>query len=368
MDTTKNILDIPTGDVEPVKAHAARYYSKMADEFDDDGIIPPWEKEKAMNEKMTMETEANEKAEEETPTEEKMHMDNLQPIMGDVLTGSVHRIFTALADGWIIAGYFGQDDRILLSKAIGNALETLNRDMPEGIKNMPVHPYDVFGYMAANKPLDEKQVEQMREHYKRTKEHLIEQGGDLAQLTAASILLNMAELTTIPGDATPEEISSILLNNAETMKANAIMLEKAGATLSARNVARTSAALDSIMSAAENLQELLTSAGFFDSVEDENDDDDEKSRSKAKSALQQVLDLVGAAIALDSEKTPLEAELITEDETTIDVAAQQEPDSSTVEEDDDPEDAAARFTPEQVAQLMAEVQSGEADLGLMPLS
>lgn len=35
---------IPADDVDAVKARAARYYARMREQFDDDGIVPPWEK------------------------------------------------------------------------------------------------------------------------------------------------------------------------------------------------------------------------------------------------------------------------------------------------------------------------------------
>jgi len=45
--------------------------------------------------------------------------------MGDILTGNVHRIFTMIADDWLIAGYLSQDERLQMSAALGVALDTL---------------------------------------------------------------------------------------------------------------------------------------------------------------------------------------------------------------------------------------------------
>ncbi len=37
-------VDIPSGDVDGVKSRMGRYYARMRTQFDDDGIVPPWDK------------------------------------------------------------------------------------------------------------------------------------------------------------------------------------------------------------------------------------------------------------------------------------------------------------------------------------
>jgi HK97 family phage prohead protease len=37
-------VDIPDADADKVREHVAKYYAKMREEFDDDSIIPPWDK------------------------------------------------------------------------------------------------------------------------------------------------------------------------------------------------------------------------------------------------------------------------------------------------------------------------------------
>lgn len=43
LDGARGGVDIPEADMDDVKAHVAKYYDKMATEFEDDTITPPWE-------------------------------------------------------------------------------------------------------------------------------------------------------------------------------------------------------------------------------------------------------------------------------------------------------------------------------------
>lgn len=50
MQGARGGVDIPAADRDAVKAHIARYYDKMAKQFDDPDIIPPWERSGSRNE------------------------------------------------------------------------------------------------------------------------------------------------------------------------------------------------------------------------------------------------------------------------------------------------------------------------------
>lgn len=41
-------VDIPEADVSRVQSHLGRYYQKMRDTFEDEGIVPPWERARAL--------------------------------------------------------------------------------------------------------------------------------------------------------------------------------------------------------------------------------------------------------------------------------------------------------------------------------
>jgi len=56
--------------------------------------------------------------------------------LGDFLTGSIHRIFTVIADDLIVQGYLDQDQRRLMSHAIGLALDELNSTIPDDIMDI----------------------------------------------------------------------------------------------------------------------------------------------------------------------------------------------------------------------------------------
>jgi len=109
-------VDIPEADQEQIRRRVSRYYARMREQFDDDNIVPPWEKAKA----------AKELGSDGRPIRR----------LGDTLTGLIHRVFTMFADDMIIAGFLTQEQRIGLSAAIGDALDALNSGMPEGVADI----------------------------------------------------------------------------------------------------------------------------------------------------------------------------------------------------------------------------------------
>lgn len=58
--------------------------------------------------------------------------------LGDFLQGSIHRLFTVMCDDWYTQGYMTREERILLSSAIGDALDALTKKMPEEMANRPL--------------------------------------------------------------------------------------------------------------------------------------------------------------------------------------------------------------------------------------
>lgn len=52
---------------------------------------------------------------------------------GDMLQGTIHSVFTQMADRYYVAGYLSRDERIQLSGLIGNALDVLTAGMPETV-------------------------------------------------------------------------------------------------------------------------------------------------------------------------------------------------------------------------------------------
>lgn len=72
--------------------------------------------------------------------------------LGDVLQGTIHRAFTMLADEWYIAGLLNRDERIAISGAIGDALDSLNEAIPEDVANRVCYHGASPAFMAALAP------------------------------------------------------------------------------------------------------------------------------------------------------------------------------------------------------------------------
>jgi HK97 family phage prohead protease len=58
MQGARGGVDIPESDESGIKRHIARYYAKMAKEFDDDAIVPPWDKSEQAEEEIKATIEA----------------------------------------------------------------------------------------------------------------------------------------------------------------------------------------------------------------------------------------------------------------------------------------------------------------------
>jgi len=67
--------------------------------------------------------------------------------LGDVLQGSIHKIFTLMCDDWYTQGFMDRDERIVLSSLIGDALEILASGMPEELSKRPLQMTDMY-YMS----------------------------------------------------------------------------------------------------------------------------------------------------------------------------------------------------------------------------
>jgi len=138
--------DIPESDIDSIKSKVASYYKKMTDAFGDE-IQPPWEKS--------------------------LHIENLikqflskemtdygpQQRFGDVLQGSVHKVFNSIADKYYIGGYVNREQRILLSNAIGKALDVLSTSISDDVSQIPVYfcdDDDYHGVMSDSKESESK--------------------------------------------------------------------------------------------------------------------------------------------------------------------------------------------------------------------
>ena len=73
--------------------------------------------------------------------------------VGDLLTGSIHRAFSVIADDLIINGFLTQDQRILMSAAIGDALDALNAKIPAEIMDIKLDGDGIWFCMGAASPL-----------------------------------------------------------------------------------------------------------------------------------------------------------------------------------------------------------------------
>lgn len=84
--------------------------------------------------------------EEESEPEDKEIVDG-KPTqrLGDVLQGSIHRVFTLLTDSWYVDGYLDREQRIQLSSLIGDALGVLAQGIPEEIANLETWGHAVMG-------------------------------------------------------------------------------------------------------------------------------------------------------------------------------------------------------------------------------
>ena len=84
--------------------------------------------------------------------------------LGDVLQGSIHQIFTQMADDWYTAGLLSREERIQLSNLIGDVLDGLTQGIPPVVAqrrlNGPIGSYSPMmpmnAVMAGDGPGEEK--------------------------------------------------------------------------------------------------------------------------------------------------------------------------------------------------------------------
>lgn len=67
--------------------------------------------------------------------------------LGDVLQGSIHKIFTLMCDEWYTQGFMSRDERIALSSLIGDALDILASGIPEDLAMRPLQSHEMY-YMS----------------------------------------------------------------------------------------------------------------------------------------------------------------------------------------------------------------------------
>ena len=75
--------------------------------------------------------------------------------LGDVLQGSIHQIFTQMADDWYTAGLLSREERIQLSNLIGDVLDGLTQGIPPVVAQRRLNGPVGF-YMAGDGPGEEK--------------------------------------------------------------------------------------------------------------------------------------------------------------------------------------------------------------------
>lgn len=126
--------DIPDTEKERIKqGQVSRYYAKMKEEFEDESIIPPWDK-------------VADKSDNQPGDDGKEHTGR-GPVkrMGDYLEGCIHYVFTTTCDKWFINGMISREERLLLSSLIGDALDLLHEGMPYDMADREIS-HDYYGY------------------------------------------------------------------------------------------------------------------------------------------------------------------------------------------------------------------------------
>lgn len=89
--------------------------------------------------------------------------------LGDVLQGSIHKIFTVMCDEWYTQGFMNRDERIALSSLIGDALEILAAGIPEelAMRSLQSHEmyymsFDLEGEIKAGRVLSDRNAKRIK--------------------------------------------------------------------------------------------------------------------------------------------------------------------------------------------------------------
>ena len=131
--------DISQNDKDRIKRRVTRYYERMAEQFEDNSIISPFDKS----------------GNEEEQDQKEMTPDGPVRRLGDVLQGSIHRVFTLMCDDLIIDGMLDVEERIMLSGLIGNALKILQEGIPTEIAQRKLPNYSDLMFMMSRNDFGE---------------------------------------------------------------------------------------------------------------------------------------------------------------------------------------------------------------------
>lgn len=161
--------DGPTAtEKERIQSHVSRYYAKMREEFDDDSLMPGWEKSDQPVEEQKLitlppydpdgdNTELIEALREMfgAKQETKMMGGNM---LGNTVQGSLYYTFNHLVDRCLTMGYISTDDHTALRTAFDEAISLFSNRAPDEVLNLEVSEYygEAMGYYSANPDLDEK--------------------------------------------------------------------------------------------------------------------------------------------------------------------------------------------------------------------
>lgn len=256
--------DIPESDINSIKTKVSSYYKKMSSAFNEE-IEPPWEKsDNDISEQKAL--EIAKRLLDVVQMHKEMTEHGPQQRFGDLLQGHIHKVFTSIADKYYIEGYINREQRILLSNAIGKALDVLTVSIPEDIANMQVHYYHDEGCS-----------------------HVAYMNNDIEQDVKTNDVLTKKNIIYL---------SSALKTIAEVLEDADIEQDtKAGRVLARRNATRLSNALMTII-------EILEDAGIdlpnFDSTPDETD---EKNGTLENQAVSEDIAPEKAAQQQDNDET-----------------------------------------------------------------
>jgi HK97 family phage prohead protease len=64
--------------------------------------------------------------------------------LGDVLQGTIHKVFTSMVDEWYIQGYMDREQRIAISSLIGESLDILANGIPAEIADLAPQGYGYY--------------------------------------------------------------------------------------------------------------------------------------------------------------------------------------------------------------------------------
>lgn len=129
-------VDIPADDADEIKNQVSRYYAKMAEEFDDDSIIPPWDKQDEH-------PEDDEEEHEEMSLNRKEHGDML---LGNVLTGKLYLVANSMLDSLLSYGGLDRSEHRTAKGVIDSQINGIAGEMGE-LANVDISYYVYPGDM-----------------------------------------------------------------------------------------------------------------------------------------------------------------------------------------------------------------------------